>query len=365
MKTVIIDNDVAAINHLEYILEEIDLTTIVSKHTCPLKAEKEIIKIRPDLIILESNFKEIDGLTLAKKIEKEFADIKIIFVTSHQNIKIEAFELNQVDFIFKPLEKQRINQVLKKFTSNFLMKNQETIPLISCFKNFKYIELQENDRINQIDLNWRTKHAKEIFAYLITHKKINVRKDVLIEMFWPEIPLKEAYHNLYTNIYFIRNTLKKSGIAILINNNADSYTLNLKNVKTDFEFLVEKIEKYKDVDIAKLEKAMDLYQGHFLEEENYLWADYKMQKYRLIWLETMEYIIETHRKENNIHRAIINALALQNIDPYLEQTYYILMELFSELRDFSSIKNQYKRLEEMLKEEYNIKPENNLKYYLK
>lgn len=80
MKTVIIDNDAAAIDHIESTLEELGLTTIVSKHTCPLKAEKEIFKIRPDLIILESDLKEIDGLTLAKKIENEFADIKIIFV---------------------------------------------------------------------------------------------------------------------------------------------------------------------------------------------------------------------------------------------------------------------------------------------
>lgn len=239
------------------------------------------------------------------------------------------------------------------------------IPLISCFKSLKYIELLQNDRINQVDLNWRTKYAKEIFAYLITHKKINVRKDVLIEMFWPEVSLKEAYHNLYTSIYFIRNTLKKSGIPISIKNNSDSYTMNMKNVKTDFEFLLEEIDKYKFKDIAKLERAMDLYKGHFLEEESYLWAEYKMQKYRLIWLETMDYIIETHRKEDNLHRAIINALYVQNIEPYLEKTYYLLMELYSELRDFSSVRNQYNRLEKMLKEEYNIKPEKTITHYLK
>lgn len=365
MKTVIIDNDAAAIDHLEDTLEEIGLTTVVSRHTSPLTAEKEIIKTRPDLIILESDLKEVDGLTLAKKIENEFADIKIIFVTSHEKINIKAFDLNQVDFILKPVEEKKVKQSLKKLSPDYSKLNKEVIQLISCFKSLRYIELQENDRINQIDLNWRTKYAKEIFAYLITQHKTNVRKDLLVEMFWPKASIKEAYRNLYTNIHFIRQTIQEAGMPILINNHNESYSLYLNDVDTDFEFLVDQINQYKHIDLSKLERAISLYKGHFLQDENYAWAEFKREKYRLIWLETMEYIIETQKNENNINRAIINALKVQNIEPNLEKIYYIIMNLFAEIRDLNSVKHHYKKLEQMLEEKYNIKPENELSYYLK
>ena len=65
-----------------------------------------------------------------------------------------------------------------------------------------------------IHLNWRTRYAKEIFAYLIAHQEENVRKDVFIDMFWPEALLKDAYHNLYTHVYFIRKALQEAHIPI-------------------------------------------------------------------------------------------------------------------------------------------------------
>lgn len=365
MKTVIIENDLASINHLEGTLDDIGLTTIIGKYTSAQEAEPDILKLRPDLIILEPDLMPVDGLTLAKNIEKEISNIKIIFVTSATSYALGAFDLTQVDFIIKPLEQERITHAIKKLATNYRNLRRGADELVCCFKNLYYVEMHEEDYFKQIDLKWRTKSAKEIFAYLITHQTINVRKDVLIDLFWPDKDLKEAYHNLYTSIYLIRKTLEEAKSSIIINNHDNYYNLDLKNVKLDFEFWLEQIERFKFKDLSKLERVMSLYKGHFLQEESYLWAEYKTQKYRFIWLETMEYIIEQYEKENNLHRAIINALYLQKLEPFLDKTYYILMRLFAQVRDFNLVARQYKRLEEMLQTEYKTKPEKSLAYYLK
>ncbi len=365
MRTIIINNDLAAINHLELTLNGVGLTNVVSKETSGIEAKESILKLRPKLIILDSDLKEIDSLTLAKEVESEFQDMRFLFLTSREQINVEAFELNQVDFIVKPVEESKVIQSLKKLSPDFSKLNKETTQLISCFKHLKYIELHRNGRIKQSNLNWRTRYAKEIFAYLITNNKLNVKKDMLIKMFWPEMPTKEAYRNLYTHIHLIRQVLQEADIPILINNHNDSYSLYMNGVETDYEFLQDQIKRYKYTDLSKLERAMNLYRGHFLQDENYEWAAYKREKYRLIWLETMEYIIEKQKEKKMINRAIINALYVQNIDPYLEHTYYILMDLYAEIRDLNSVKIHYEKLAHMLKETYNIKPENELSYYLR
>lgn len=365
VRTMIIDNDLAAINHLELTLNKVGLTNIISKETCGLEARENILKLRPELIILDSELKEIDSLALAKEVESKFQDTRFLFLTSREKINVEAFELNHVDFIVKPIEESKVIQSLKKLSPDFSTLNNEVTQLIGCFKHLNYIELHRNGRFKQSNLNWRTRYAKEIFAYLITNHKVNVKKDELIQMLWPEFPTKEAYRNLYMHIHLIRQVLQEAGIPILINNHNDSYSLYMNGVETDYEFFLSQIERYKYVDLSKLERAMNLYRGHFLQDENYEWIAYKREKYRLIWLETMEYIIETQKEENMINRAIINALYVQNIDPYLEHTYYILMDLFAEIRDLNSVKIHYEKLAHMLKETYNIKPENDLSYYLK
>ena len=83
----------------------------------------------------------------------------------------------------------------------------------------------------------------------------------------------------------------------------------------------------------------------------------------MIWLETMEYIIQNHKKNKNYHKAIMHALYLQNLEPYLESAYYTLMDLFAEIKDFSAVERQYRQLEKVLKSEYNSKPSKPIEYY--
>lgn len=364
MKTVIIENDSDAMTHLENTLEDIELTTVVGKYTSTKEAEREIFKLNPELIILEPDIEPVNGLVFAKKIEQEINDIKVIFVAESSEYAVEAFDLTQVDYVLKPFNQKRLAYALKKLSPNYLDFKTNLQKIICCFKNLNYIEMSGKDDFKQIELKWRTKNSKEIFAYLVSHRDVHVRKDVLINLFWSEEGLKEAYHNLYTNIYFIRKTLADAKTSILINNHDNYYSLDLKNVRIDFEFWLEQVESYKHKDLAKLERAMDLYKGHFLQEEGYLWAEYKHQKYRLIWLETLEYIIDEYHKQKNIPRAIINALYLQKLEPYMEKTYYYLMDLFRQINDYTSVKRQYKSLEKMLKEEYGTKPKHELNYYL-
>lgn len=363
MRTVIIDNDLASIKTIENTLDDIELTKVVGKYTSTIDAEAGILKVRPDLIILEIDLSEVDGLTFAKRIEQEMNDIKFIFITPHSDYAVEAFDLNQVDFILKPFESERVKQAVNKLTGTSLNIESDVTQMICCFKNLHSVALYKDDSFTEVNLEWRTKYAKEIFTYLIIHKNENIRKDILIETIWPEADVKEAYNNLYTNIYYIRKTIKEANLPIIINNEESYYNITLNGVKVDFDFWLEKIKEYKFTELRKLERMMGFYKGHFLQEESYLWAEYIIEEYRIIWLETIEYIIQEYVKSDNIYQAVLNALYFQKLEPFLEKTYYILMDLFVQIGDLGSVEKQYKKLEKMLKEEYNTKPDKKLKYY--
>src|SRR5699024_10801218 len=124
-------------------------------------------------------------------------------------------------------------------------------------------------------------------VYLIQHYGEVVRKDVLVELLWPDISVDKAYDNLYASIYYIRKLLIELEIGIQINTNVHGYEVEFHNVECDvlvFDQLFEeissniKLDRDKDIIQKKFNRLRGLYIGEYLEEEPYVWKEYPRQK---------------------------------------------------------------------------------------
>ena len=64
-----------------------------------------------------------------------------------------------------------------------------------------------------LTINWRTKKAEELVALLLhyDHSK-GVPRERIMEILWPNMELKNASNNLYSNCYYIKKELVKHGI---------------------------------------------------------------------------------------------------------------------------------------------------------
>lgn len=266
MRTVLINDDKTKLKNIEVTLQEIGLTQIVGRFTTSIST-KNIEALKPELLIIQINPVHNAELKLAKKLEEKIANLKIILISCDPKYALDAFELNQVDFILEPYGLKRLQKALCKFKGNPYQVSKDVTYLIRCFNSLQCIKQCKINGSTLFQMNWKTRSAKEIFAYLIVHRAENVRKDVLIELLWPDMELKEAYNNLYTNIYFIRKTLESLNIPIMILNEDDYYKVNLDHVTVDYEEWIKDIDMYKDTDIKKLENAMWYYQGHFYKKK--------------------------------------------------------------------------------------------------
>lgn len=70
-------------------------------------------KTRPyDMVFLDIEMPEIDGITLAKKLRKLSADVHIIFLTSHIEFALEGYEVNALRYLTKPVDPNKLRDVL-------------------------------------------------------------------------------------------------------------------------------------------------------------------------------------------------------------------------------------------------------------
>ncbi|GEN30152.1 two-component SAPR family response regulator [Cerasibacillus quisquiliarum] len=363
MKAILVDHEIVALNLLEKRIRELSDIKIIGKFINPIKAYEKIIQSKPEIIFTEIELPYLDGMTLARKVLDIYPDTNIVFVTSRIEYAVEAFEINAVDFLEKNTYTGRF-----KITINRLMKKRKKIkmsgPIICCFKALKF---KQSLKSIQINVNWRTAKARELFAFLLHNRNETVRKDVIIDLLWPETDVKNALTQLYSTIYQIRKTLNQIKFPIEIISNNNQYRINMNGIKTDVDLLELGLKDFdiENGDLHLYKRLLRLYKGDYLEEDSYHWALSEQNRLRVLWTSYLTSLAEYYVEQRNYAEAIMLYLHYQSIVPYNEDVYFKLMQLFDKFGDRKSVEFQYHKLKNMLKEQFDDVPSTKVKQWYK
>src|SRR5882724_1937590 len=113
IRTLIIDDEPLPRERIRTLLSEHDQITIIDECGDGETAVKTILKERPDLIFLDIQMPEIDGFGVLSAIMDEFMPATI-FVTAYDEYAIQAFEVNAVDYLLKPINPGRFQKAVSR-----------------------------------------------------------------------------------------------------------------------------------------------------------------------------------------------------------------------------------------------------------
>ncbi|WP_261511331.1 LytR/AlgR family response regulator transcription factor [Chryseobacterium paludis] len=111
IKCVILDDELLAISYLKLLCEQIDNVEVVKAFNDPKIFLSEINSIDCNVCILDIEMPGMTGLQVAELISDSK---KIIFTTAYKEYAAEAFDLNVVDYVRKPIKKERLIQAFEK-----------------------------------------------------------------------------------------------------------------------------------------------------------------------------------------------------------------------------------------------------------
>lgn len=111
MKTILVDDERLARKELSTLLNEYDFIDIVDECTNADEAVVSIKKHKPDLLFLDIEMPEKSGFDLLEELEEI---PQVIFVTAFDEYAIKAFEVNATDYILKPVDPKRLDQLMSK-----------------------------------------------------------------------------------------------------------------------------------------------------------------------------------------------------------------------------------------------------------
>ena len=297
IKAVIMDDEYYALEGLKMELQDIGGIEVAAAFQDEQKLLDEIVPLSPDVIFLDIEMPKYNGFELLHKLQEKGVTANVVFVTAYDHYAVKAFEINAVDYILKPVSRNRLVNTLQRISPETAAPKSQKIQ-ISCFKHFS---ITANSQ--EINTGWRTRKAEELIAYLLCEKGKFISKEKIAEALWPEQDSEKSLSNLYLAYYYIKKQENKTGVRIPLESERGKMRINLELVEcdlTDFNRLVEGSRKAAASEAASMmEKAVELYQGALFEDGFYSWAEGIQQHYEIIYEELLNRLTDYFKRETN------------------------------------------------------------------
>jgi two-component system LytT family response regulator/two-component system response regulator LytT len=113
VRVLVVDDERPARDELCYQLEQLGDVEVVSQAANGAEALAAVDRFEPDLIFLDIQMPGLNGFEVARQLlEREDDAPALIFVTAFDQHAVEAFEVNAVDYLLKPVDRGRLEQAL-------------------------------------------------------------------------------------------------------------------------------------------------------------------------------------------------------------------------------------------------------------
>lgn len=141
LKCLLLDDELPGLTYLKLLCEQIPELEVVRAFNDPEVFLKELDLLDYDLCILDIEMPGINGIQLAAMLNGK----PVIFITAYKDYAIEAFELNAVDYLVKPVKPERLHQAVKRAIQRINPENK--LARITSFNTDKGIALLD---VNQL-----------------------------------------------------------------------------------------------------------------------------------------------------------------------------------------------------------------------
>lgn len=156
MRVLIAEDDAPSRKLLRHFIGSLPDYQIVGEATNGEELIQYVTKEKPDVALVDIGMPLMDGMEAVKACKELFPSLQVIFITGHDDYAIEAFSVRAVDYILKPIERNRLYSALERAAqaSDIRTEKEQSIKknlIIKQQKNTIFIPLDDIIFIERID----------------------------------------------------------------------------------------------------------------------------------------------------------------------------------------------------------------------
>lgn len=142
IRTILVDDERLAREELKSMLKKYDNIEIIGEYKNSQEAKEGILSLSPDLVFIDIQMPGESGLELIEQLENP---PRTVFVTAFDEFAMKAFELNAYDYILKPIDEQRLEEVIVRVSEE--NKIPEAVESSKQLKEGDKIFIKDGDKV--------------------------------------------------------------------------------------------------------------------------------------------------------------------------------------------------------------------------
>ena len=179
LRIIVVDDERLARDELCYQLKKIPKIKVVAQAENGIEALTLIEQHKPDLVFLDIQMPGLTGFEVVQHLLKQKQFMGIIFVTAYDQHAIEAFEVNAIDYLLKPIEINRLLKAVQRAEQRLqLEKTAQVDPLDNQLERIVELLSNKQGRRDQIairsDKRFLLVQTKKIIFASLADESINI-----------------------------------------------------------------------------------------------------------------------------------------------------------------------------------------------
>lgn len=266
IRAIVIDDEQPSVDKLGKLLSDSGLVEVAGKFTEPLEAMAYIQGSGVDAVFLDIEMPDVNGLELANHILDMQQNIAVVFVTAYHQYAVEAFRVNALDYLLKPVSSDRLMETLRRILQQNGLQRQPWKLKVQCFGKFR-VTLGPNE------IRFRTEKAEELLAYLIDQRGNYISRSRIIDSLWEDFEADRAIVHFNTTLHYVKKALNTYGAELTIQHDRGSYRLDVDGLDCDYlKFSSFTDFREAEASISRSEYIAGLYSGEYLSGCDYTWV---------------------------------------------------------------------------------------------
>jgi two-component SAPR family response regulator len=304
------------------------------------------------------------GMQFAAKLEASNSRVKVVFVTSHKEYAVKAYELSVLDYLVKPVSQERLQRTVNRVLNNWnmppalLTEDSENSQRVVLTMLGDVVVSNETGRVK-----WISRKCAELFAYLLLYRGKRIPRSRLVKDIFGGMNQVSALNYLNTTVYQLRKSLEQLGLKEIVRSENDGYSIELMDPVIDYIEFEREVEKLQAIDHENLVRAQQierLYTGDLFGDKAYVWAIHETERYGELYASLVKRIASAFISIGETTSASKLLIELNQRNPLDESVIHLLMairELIGDKKGLTALYTDYVRL---LNRELGIRPSEEL-----
>jgi two-component system response regulator LytT len=129
IRILVVDDEKLAREELCFLLDQLGGSEIVGEAGDGVMALRAAGELRPDLMFLDVQMPGLSGFEVARRLVEADIPLALVFVTAFDQYAIEAFSVNAVDYLLKPVDAERLERTLDRVRRRLASEEHTKLPL--------------------------------------------------------------------------------------------------------------------------------------------------------------------------------------------------------------------------------------------